>query len=415
MIQFAIQLIVTLSVLTTVAAFLEKQVFILEGEYYQTLYPNIWSIVIADSGQFKTTALRKGYALALKRYKDVTKAVQELQAQLKDAPDDHKKEIAAEVASIKIKNVLLPSKITTEGLLEHLAQGYNGAIFLSEFGPWLQNMEKTHNNDLKGIMTELYDVPDLFQYKTKTQGNYSIIKPCISVCGVSTLSWIKENIKPNDVASGFFARFLIFTPSHKDAKPQALPSKSPITNSHQEQAIKDRLEAIGTKSYTISEKASELFSNLHNKIIEMPGQYGEHSKEILDPYVKRWSPYLLKLAMIMQVFEDPNAHEISEQAIIQAYWVLLPAINSTIQLFEGELGESDHQRKCRLVFNWICKKVETAGEHITWGQLSASRVLGGGTKDYEYIIKTLIETGKIEHAPSQTRKRKDDRYWPVKD
>ncbi len=59
--------------------------------------------------------------------------------------------------------------------------------------------------------------------------------------------------------------------------------------------------------------------------------------------------------MIMQLFEDPTSKEISDTAIHAAMSIIMPAIKSTAMLFEGELGESDHQKKCRLVKSGFAK------------------------------------------------------------
>ena len=82
-----------------------------------------------------------------------------------------------------------------------------------------------------------------------------------------------------------------------------------------------------------------------------------NAREILEPHLKRWSPCLLKLAMIMQLFIDPKSKEIEVEALYSAFAILIPAIKSTAILIEGELGESEHQRKCRKLFEWICKRI----------------------------------------------------------
>ena len=33
----------------------------------------------------------------------------------------------------------------------------------------------------------------------------------------------------------------------------------------------------------------------------------DKTKEILGPYLKRWSPYILKIAMLLQIVDDPKS------------------------------------------------------------------------------------------------------------
>jgi phage/plasmid primase-like uncharacterized protein len=391
-------IMVTSSVLATISAFLGKRIFIPEGEYFQTLYPNLWLLNIAKSGLFKSTALNKGARLAWEKSAETTSKIKELEAKLQETNnEEEKRDIKNAILKISQENILLPSKITAEALLEYLSQDHYGVILASEFGGWLQNLEKSHNNDLKAIFTELYDVPQSFRYKTKTQGDCILTSPYFSICGVSTLAWLKPSLKTSDVASGFFARFLIFAPPAQDFIPPALPTQKMTIYPQAEQQVREVLECIDApRSYKLSESARFFFEELHNEIYEIHKSYSEKSQVILEPYLKRWSPYLYKLAMIMQLFENHETREIGENALNAALAILLPAMRSTAFLFEGELGESECQRKCRLVFEWICKKTKTTGAPVTRQAILVSRQLDGGVQEYDPILQMLIESGQLE-------------------
>ena len=407
-------IMVTCSVLTTISAILKKRVFIKEDRntgYFQTLYPNLWMLNVTKSGQFKSTALNKGSKLAWEKSSDVLKVLKDFNLKISIEKD---KKTAADLTQQKIlaslDDPVLPNKMTSEALLEHLGQGHAGAVFTSEFGAWLQNMDSSHNKDFKAIATDLYDVPAAYRYKTKNSGDYILENPFISICGVSTLTWLKSNLKPNDVDSGFLARFLIFAPPHQDEIPPALPRKSingDKISEHREieNKIKDILKYVADEhSYTLSEEAEIHFEKMHIQLYQIAVPYSDKCREILEPYLKRWSPYLLKLAMIMRLFEDPHAHDISVTSLNSAMAVLLPAIKSTAHLFEGELGESEHQRKCRIVFEWICKRIKNKNSP-TWKSIIASKQLEGGSAEYEYVMKTLIESGKLKEIQKGTNKK----------
>lgn len=404
-------IMIACSVLTTISAFLKRKVFIEEGAYFQKLYPNFWLLCITKSGQFKSTALNKGARLAWKKNDEVIGEIKKYEANLRmTVEDEEKRKIKEEILKVSRDNVLLPNKITAEALLEYLSDGHYGVILASEFGGWLQNLDKNHNGDLKAIFTELYDVPNSFRYKTRTQGDFVLSNPYFSICGVSTLAWLKPSLKGTDVASGFFARFLIFAPPHQDIIPPALPTHKIAANFYAEQVVWDILEGIDEPySYTLSGQAKLLFESLHEDIYKFHKSYDEKSQELLEPYVKRWSPYLLKLAMIMRLFEDQKSREISESALLAALTVLLPAMQSTVLLFEGELGESEYQRKCRVLFEWICKRIGTTGAPVLRKAIFQSKKLNDGPTEYDHVLNTLIESGKIKLV-TEGRKKNDWEY-----
>lgn len=383
------------SVITTLSAFVQKKMYIPKGAYFQKLYPNTWQLNIMESGGFKSTAQEYGSYLARERSNDIFD-------QLKNIQDKEKR------LDVSIGNPVLPNKITSEAFLELLSQGHSGVIITSEFGGWLQNMEKSHNSDLKAILTELYDVPSAFRSTTKTQGDFILRDPCFSINGVSTLEWVKNNLNPDDVSSGFFARFLLYTPPSppSDYIPNALPVKR--KNSHllneAQKRIKETLHNMSPMyEYSLSQHAEAEFRTAHDQLYKIVRKYSEKCQKILEPYLKRWSPYILKLAMIMRLFEDPTSYELSETSINAAMAILLPAIKSTAHLFQGELGESDQQRKSRLIYEWICNRIKK-GKEPTWAALITSGTLEGGSAMYEYPMKTLIESGKVKEIQKAHKK-----------
>jgi phage/plasmid primase-like uncharacterized protein len=403
-------IMITTSVLSSISGIIKKKLFIPKGEYFQTLYTNLWLINLYKSGGFKSTAMENGADIARSMSKDVIRKIKEIETEIKtDKANKDVLEIKKLEASLK--DVVLPNKITAEALLEHLSQGHAGVILTGEFGAWLQNLDKGHNGDLKGIFTELYDVPPAYRYKTKGQGDHILEDPYFSICGVSTLAWLKENLKPNDVSSGFFARFLLFTPPHQDKTPPALPRFAKPTNPEAEWYVRKTLENMEDEyAYKLAPSGRHVFESAHDSLYSITKAYSDKCQEILDPYLKRWSPYILKLAMIMRLFEDPQAKEISDTAINSAMAVLLPAIRSTAQLFQGELSESDQQKKCRLILEWICKRIQKE-KAPTWAALITSNVLDGGAGMYEYPMKTLVEGGLVNEI--QKAQKRDWLYMPV--
>src|SRR5690606_9965591 len=114
--------------------------------------------------------------------------------------------------------------------------------------------------------------------------------PYISICGVSTMPWIRNNLKPSDVPSGFFARFLIFVPPYQEGIPSAFPIYLEGLCIQEEKKFKDFIQRIITnigdsRPFHLTDSARELIKDFHyNFIYRMPKKYSDKAEEILQPY-----------------------------------------------------------------------------------------------------------------------------------
>lgn len=381
------------SVLCSISAIMRKHYCIPEGEYFQRLYAVIWAVTIAASGGFKTTSLNKGAAGCFIIRKKLQKQIHAIQGKGGSPSDNDLKRML----EIERQIPLLPSRATAEGLLELLAQGCGGQILCSEFGEWLENISKSFAGALKATLTDFYDVPSFYDYKTRTQQHLKVEEPFITINAVSTQEWVSRNLQPDDVTSGFFARFLLFNPPAKKIIPSALPGikhKAPVIK-----GFVDMLQGMsGTLGqyqrqieYSLPGETKQLFEAYHQGLYDALYSEPERAQQILGPYVKRWSPYILKIAMIMQFIDDPDSTIIHPQMLEYSKGIVDYAVKSTTHLFKTELGETDHQRKCRRVLEYIARH----GGKRTWGQVLSSHVLDGGANDYGYPCQTLVESGQI--------------------
>lgn len=398
-------IIITAAVLTEISAFFGTKVY---TNYFGAQYPNLWILCIAGSGQLKTTALNLGSKYAREKQSAINREIKECYHKLKVATGTEQLTLKENIAHLECRDVILPNKITGEALLEHLSKVQRGAIFISEFGAWLQSFLKSNNSDLKATFTELYDVPSNYRYKTKVSGDFVLERPYISICGVSALPWVREEIKPSDTDSGFFARFLIFTPPHSDKIPKGRPEQFAQANLEAEESYRKTLDTIMRRlnsnndslEMTLSDEAWDFFCNddtktgLYYTLYTSIRGYNDKCRDVLAIYIKRWIPYLIKLSMIMELFINPDSKEISYQSIYYAYKLLLPAIKSTACLFEEELGESEFQRKCREFKEWIYATIRKTKKSISFRTITQSNKFGP-VKEYEDVLQLLEESGQV--------------------
>jgi hypothetical protein len=401
-----------MAVLVSIGALLNIKACIPSGVYFSTLYPVLWVLVQDDSGAFKTTGLNKGTRMIWQRVGEIQDLIQVLEAEKEQYGIDQAQKLNEILARIKQElyaSPLMPNKASAEGLLDLMEKGQRGAVLCSEFGEWLMNMSKTHNAGLKALFTELFDVPRQYSYMTRGGGHMIIKRPFISIMGLSTHQWIQENVTLGDVGSGFFARDLIFTPPPKRVIPPALPRVTePIDRTFEEQA-RARIDSIQDKEFGLTLEAREAFEAVHGGIYEaMDKQCTPEERALLSPYAKRWSPYVLKLALIFQVLDDPKA-DIGIDAIIPAAALVEYAMESTIHLFRGDLGLSPFQRDCEAVLKFIAKR----GGDIERQALLSSKVLTGGAKEYDDVLTMLSEGGQIHINMPATGGKKCERITIV--
>jgi len=126
-------IMIVMSVLCSISAMVGKKVYMPKGEYFQDLYPNIWSLCINKSGGFKTTALNKGSRLAFEKDKKILELMEDLKN--KEDPnfnllEDNKKfsdQLRSQLRAESLKRPILPTRTSTE-LLSLVKSGSGLAI-----------------------------------------------------------------------------------------------------------------------------------------------------------------------------------------------------------------------------------------------------------------------------------------------
>lgn len=377
------------SCLTTISAFIKTSNYIEKGEWHNRLYPNVWFLSIASSGTHKTTEMGNGHQWADGYDRAVALALKS------DADNDE----------FRNKKLYLPRQITTEALIDALAKGCSGAMYINEFGSWLKSMEKSHNADLKGMFTELYDCLP-YEYRTLSRGSQFIETPYISMCAISTLPWVKANINLTDVSSGFFARYLIMNPPSNDITSDPFPTGI-ISNIATLGA--ELLEVVKTnpaRQLGIDPLAREIWAYFYWDVDKRLKALDESTRDILKPYFSRWHPYIGKIAMLLQPFIDRTSSTLSPQAIEGAISVVEYAIASTTFLFRGELGETHQQAMEKKVLKYIARQIQKKGK-CSWATLTRSHSLEGGAEDYEKMVKTLVGQSRLLVREGDTSRQSD--------
>ena len=371
--------------------------------YFIPLYGNLWCLSISESGSFKTTALNAGSARIRDREEKIIYEVKDIEARVSSLREhgvqddnDEMMESINELERYRTMRRVLPNKASWEACIDRIDETGGGVWLLSEFGAWLAMLESTHNRGFRQHLTELYDVPTYFEDVTRTRGSKVLRYPFVGISGVSTIEFLHGLLSKDDAGSGFLARFLLFKPPVADKVPHALPhKKTKIQELHSYRLLSEIYNQLDNISvpieYSISLEAQKVFEDYHNDMFSRFQESNDGTKYILDPFLKRWSPSVLKSAILFQYLLDSESQTIGESAVMGGISLSLYAEKCTRYLFERELGESTHQSKQRKLIEYIANK----GGTVTRQKLLGSRLLDGGHSEYDYVISSLEQSGKL--------------------
>jgi hypothetical protein len=154
------------------------------------LYPNLYVLLAAPS-----TTFRKSTALAIA--KKIVKAINPA--------------------------LLWPNNFSDESLIRLVAQRKNGIIFEDEFSRFLLHAEKEYAAGTKMEITELYDSPEFYPFPERMasrgdMAGLTIEYPAPSILAASTETALFDTIDPEDILTGFFARFMFVSAQSKEKR-----------------------------------------------------------------------------------------------------------------------------------------------------------------------------------------------------
>ena len=395
--------IVYTTALASVGAQAQTRLVIQKGTYYVRLYPNIWALSVAESGTYKTTALNYGAAPLVEREREVvgeildySKSMARLLADGVEQDDPDMIIYRNKIEEAESRRRKLPDKSSWEACLDRIDNCGGGIWLLSEFGAWLSGLERSYNLGFKQTITELYDVPDAYEESTRTHGSRILMKPFIAVSGVSTIEFLSGLLSKEDASTGFLARFLLFRPPAKNAVPDALPDVSKNEDDFEsyrllEEVYRQLSYMTVPLEYKISEPAKKMFAEYHHSMYERFYRMTDAERFWMEPFIKRLGPSALKIAMVSQFLIQSEQDVIDEHAIMTGISLASYSEICTRYLFRRELGESDFQRKARIIKEYLAKQ----GGSIAKSKLYASHVLSGGKKEYDNMCESLEDRGEI--------------------
>lgn len=266
----------------------------------QQIFPNIWLLVLGPSSFYrKTTSI----FIARKMLKAI-------------CPES-----------------LISDQWTMESLIAIMQTEPKGIMIHSEFKSFLSVLQKDYNHGAQSFLTELYDCNSFSRVRgTSDIKRYSIESPFLSLAAASTMEWLQNSIKHEDISGGFLARFLVVSADKKE-KDLPFPPKA-------DEVIRQQL--IGLLKLTAGRSREIIYSQAAKE--EYADWYGslrrttDKMPEMLRGFLTRLQVYCHKIAIIEATLNDTGT--VTPDIVAKAIAYCSERVNEIVSLGDTSLGRS---------------------------------------------------------------------------
>lgn len=235
----------------------------------------------------------------------------------------------------------------------------------------------TGNHDLIALLTDLYDAPKVWEYKTKNQGTDNIRGVWLNMLGASTPDWLIGSIPLTAIGGGFTSR-IIFVVAHDVRKKTAIPELG-VKELDLRGKLQHDLEAmcLVRGEYKFTTNARKFYIDWYetgNTKIDDPRFWG---------YAERKHIHMIKIALVLAASED-TANTVHTRHITRALDMLNDIEPTMVEAF-GAAGRS-HQAAD---IDEIMTNIRRAGT-IEHKQLMKSLIMDVDRAAFNEAINTLL-------------------------
>jgi hypothetical protein len=337
----------------TLACLVGRNRYLIQGE--DTIFPNLYTLVVAPSSLFKKTSSIN----LLKKW----------------------------LARLHGMKGFIGQIGSPEGLFSALQENGGSAIsFYSEAGLLLaQVTSKKWMGDVLELLNDLYDCPDYYR-KRFSSGPQTANDVCMNVIGASQLDSLTRHVRESDLLSGFLPRFAVIFSD--ELQPHMVRRPAPDKNLQNKilshfNTIRKACEQAHPME--LNESAWEYFENWgndkHVQAIVAPPQ--------IQPMYGRMEAHALKFAQLIHLSRYPEEIEIDTTSIMAACDYANTILESYRRLVMEELTFTVNEQKLKRVSNLIKDKGEVPHREVVIGTRYNKREL-------DTLLQTLVEMERIK-------------------
>lgn len=305
------------SLLTSIGALLEKNSFY--GDGYFTYYPNLYVMLMGESGTRKSTAINLAKSmLRTTGYNSFSAERTSKEKYLLDLGEQHDSEPDANSLS---SAMLFGNEFTNENADSRITPSF---IVAGEFNDFIGN----GNIEFMSVLGNLWDWSGgPYENKVKNGKSVKIPNPSISLLGGNTATGFSLAFPSSAIGQGFFSR-LILIHSASSGKRIRRPQLPVIDFASQLAEIKKR----GTGQLRETNVADRLLEAIYNEFTPLPdSRFGSYS-------TRRYAQ-LIKLVIIICAMDLDADNTVNEGHILMAN-TLLSHAEQSMPLALGEFGKA---------------------------------------------------------------------------
>jgi len=368
----------------TISSLLRNKLKIEFGAY--TLKPNIYSVCLAKSSQF-----RKSTVLNISK-----KILQQFEENEPEEESEKKKKSA---------KIIYPNEFSRESLYPIIQDQPTGTFFINEIKGFLSMLCRFYNEGLKEFFTDIYDGGNI--RRTLKKSDYYIKNPCVSIFSASTVEWFVKSLSNDDLAGGFLYRFL-YLPARIQERYIPFP---PLEDKAKTQKIVETANSINSLPsglVILGEEAEKHYKKWATKF------HRKQTEKHFEPFIERYSQYALKLAILYDVQNGTVDYD-SEKQIYTLPLESLKYGTSTIEFFFQEtqrlFREEVSFSKSERIQLSIMKILRQAGNRGLSRSDVYKKTRNLGKKERQEALDFLLETGEISYEEIKTRGRFSLKYY----
>lgn len=346
--------------LSMVASVLRRQVWLDMG--YFRIYPNMYVVLVGPPGKCrKTVAINIATSL------------------IADMPEIR---ISADAITREALIRAIKNSETTTTMDGGKVYFHSSLTIISKE---LSVFLGTGNHDLLALLTDLYDCPPKWEYRTKSSGIDTIYNVWLNMLAASTPSWLVGSIPLTAIGGGFTSRVIFVVGKdvrHKNALPVITEKEVELR-----EKLQHDLEQVSLMKgqMVLSEHALERYIQWYNE-----------ENEPLDDqrfwgYSERRHIHMLKVAMILNACKT-DSNIITLESVDKSIQLLNEVEEHMVEAF-GSVGRSEVAPDIDAMLEYLKLKGKATRREMLqalWRDVSA--------KNFNLIINTLIEMGLVEQT-----------------
>lgn len=362
--------------MSLVSSTVQRQSWLSKGIY--RVYPNLYIVLVAPSGKCrKTGAIRAGEDIA--RHLDYVNIIAD-----KTTP-----EALLEALMDGSKPKITPN---TGGGAQVNPVDSTGFIRAKEMSTFLNRA--TYSNGMITILTDLYDCPDEFKYRTRTKQLVQLDNVFISMIAATTPEWLATNLPEAAFEGGFMSRVIWVVKHWRDRL-------RPLEDEPDPKQLKDLVMLLNYINrhhmgpMIFEQDAKDWYIKWYTSSALMASD-----NEKMSGFHERLPDTIIKVAMLLQASDIPGVMSLKLSYLKQAEKIMRWTQERMYRAFEAtELSRMGQ----------LQRRINSIIDH--YGVISRRDVLRkvAGRLDYkgqlEDVEKIMQESGELVIEPVETGKK----------